>query len=206
MVDYLHHVQAIILLDGDGKRIFSKYWLSGMECRSKQKSFEEKLFKKISGRSEATANPGPSTNEESSGTDLKRILNLARPFKKESTSPNENGEVLLFEDHLVVYRSEEDTSLFLVGSSEENEVVLLQVLTSFWDALNQLLRNNCEKKTLLENFELLILVADEMIDDGIILEINPQNIFNEVSPHATLDSETPLNALNTMAKLVKQNL
>ena len=58
----------------------------------------------------------------------------------------------------------------------------------------------------MENYELLILITDEMIDDGIILETNSQNVYNEVSPHASADTDTPLTALNTMAKIVKQNL
>jgi|UniRef100_A0A7S4C885 hypothetical protein len=207
MGDYLHRVEAILLLDSEGQRIFCKYYMPGYESRAKQKAFEDKLYRKVSGRVEPTARDPPSPKESESGTtDLKRILSLTRSYKKESSSAGEAGDILLFENHTVVFRYDEDGYLFVVGGSEENEVVLYQVMTCFWESLGQLLRNNCEKKVLLENFELLILIADEMIDDGIILETNPQSIFNEVSPHASGDNDTPLSALNTMAKIVKQNL
>ena len=61
-------------------------------------------------------------------------------------------------------------------------------------------------QAILENFELLILACDEMVDDGIILEISAQAVFNQVAPHASTGGESPLSALHSMAKVVKQNL
>ena len=50
MGDYLHRVEAILLLDSEGQRIFCKYYMPGYESRAKQKAFEDKLYRKVSGR------------------------------------------------------------------------------------------------------------------------------------------------------------
>ena len=55
---------------------------------------------------------------------------------------------MLFENQTIVYRYDEDGYLFVVGGAEENEVVLHQVMTCWYDALEQLVKNNCEKKVL----------------------------------------------------------
>ncbi len=43
-----------------------------------------------------------------------------------------------------------------------------------------MLRGKVEKQTILENLELILLTLDELVDDGIILEIDPLNIANRV--------------------------
>ena len=44
-----------------------------------------------------------------------------------------------------------------------------------------LLRNSTDRRTLLENYDLLSLCIDEIIDDGIVLETDPVTIAGRVS-------------------------
>ena len=44
--------------------------------------------------------------------------------------------------------------------------MLLSALNSFSDAANLLLRNQLEKRSVLENLDLVLLCLDETIDDG----------------------------------------
>eukprot|EP00906_Rhabdomonas_costata_P022974 RCo033084 len=208
MADYLHRVDGIVMLDADGKRLFAKYWGAGpLDNRSKQAAFEKTLFSKTSAKRSSPAG-GDKAEQPEKSSDLKTLISLTRSAEKEPSpsGSGEAGDILLMENHTVLYRFDEEVYYYVIGGAEENEVVLFQVLCCFYDSLGQLLKHSVEKKSLLENYELIILVCDEMIDDGIILEINPQSIFNEVSPHASLEADSPLGALQTMAKIVKQNL
>ena len=45
-------------------------------------------------------------------------------------------------------------------------------------AANLLLRNEVEKRNVLENMDLILLIMDEIIDGGIVLETDPNNIAN----------------------------
>jgi len=51
------------------------------------------------------------------------------------------------------------------------------------NALNQHLlpRNSTDKRTLIENYDLVTLAIDEICDDGIILEVDPVVIASRVS-------------------------
>lgn len=76
----------------------------------------------------------------------------------------------MFDDVVVVYRFIADLMFYVVADSEENEVILLQTLTGLCDAINLLLRGAIEKKTCLENLDLVLLSMDEAVDGGLILE------------------------------------
>jgi coatomer subunit zeta len=47
--------------------------------------------------------------------------------------------------------------------------MLHAALVAFSDALSMLLRNQVEKRALLENLDLVLLCLDETIDDGYVL-------------------------------------
>eukprot|EP00993_Chasmostoma_nieuportense_P003997 NODE_4683_length_754_cov_87.405104_g4523_i0.p1 GENE.NODE_4683_length_754_cov_87.405104_g4523_i0~~NODE_4683_length_754_cov_87.405104_g4523_i0.p1 ORF type:complete len:238 (+),score=72.57 NODE_4683_length_754_cov_87.405104_g4523_i0:70-714(+) len=214
MGDYLHRVTGFIILDHQGNRLFSKYWDPSLEPRQKQVAFEAKLFHKTSNKTAQADSPIERTSvaeieqprPESRGADLKRFLNLTRGLQKEGSGCSESGDILMLDGRAIVFRYTEEVYMYVMGAMEENEVVLFQVLNCFYEALAQLLKNNLEKKTLLENYELMILTTDEIIDDGIILETNPQNVHTEVSPHMCGETDSPMGALHSMAKILKQNL
>lgn len=58
--------------------------------------------------------------------------------------------------------------------------VCLFCFPNCWQAVSGLLRGKVEKQTILENLELILLTLDELVDDGIILEIDPLAIANRV--------------------------
>mmetsp|Transcript_11031 Transcript_11031/g.30929 ORF Transcript_11031/g.30929 Transcript_11031/m.30929 type:complete len:175 (+) Transcript_11031:95-619(+) len=107
-----------------------------------------------------------------------------------SKTRRQNGEVLMLEKLIVVYREVADTRLFLVGSAMENEIMLHTVLTTYYDAMAELLSYNVNKVTILENFDYALLVLDELVDGGIILECDASNIVSRVSMQG-VDDETP---------------
>lgn len=150
----LYSVKAVLLLDSEGKRIFTKYYQPPWENNndhhdianysiSEQKNFEKGLFGK--------------TNKQ-------------------------NGDVLIYDSKVVVYKQNLDLSLYIVASSiDENEAMLYQVLMGLRDALEYLLKRSVDKRTALENYDLLSLAVDETIDSGIILEVDPNVIASRVS-------------------------
>lgn len=54
------------------------------------------------------------------------------------------------------------------------------VLNGLFTALNTLLRGQMEGRNMLDNLETVMLAVDELVDGGIILEIDPQLIVNRV--------------------------
>lgn len=155
----LYSIQAILILDGQGERVFSKYYApphghsSTFENLKKQRSFEKELFGKT--------------------------------HKLDS-------EILLFEDHLVLYKEYIDVTLYLIGSLEENEIVLQQVFSAFKGSLDLILNSGIDKKNIQENYDMVVLAIDEIVDNGIILETDPSTIAARVSKPPKNDTQLSL--------------
>ncbi|XP_052449971.1 coatomer subunit zeta-1-like isoform X2 [Carassius gibelio] len=79
-----------------------------------------------------------------------------------------DSEIALLEGLTVVYKSNIDLYFYVIGSSHENELMLMSVLNCLFDSLSQMLRKNVEKRALLENMEGLFLAVDEIVDGGIL--------------------------------------
>jgi len=67
-----------------------------------------------------------------------------------------------------------------------------EVLQGFFDAVALLLRSNVEKRTALENLDLILLCLDEIVDGGIILETEPSLIAGKVVTHGADGGGAPL--------------
>ncbi|KAG1437185.1 hypothetical protein G6F56_013228 [Rhizopus delemar] len=91
------------------------------------------------------------------------------------------GEIILYDNQIVLYRSNIDIFFYVVGSLEENELILLSMLNAFYDAVSTLLRYQVEKRSVMDNLDLVILCLDETVDEGIILETDSNAIVSRVS-------------------------
>eukprot|EP01101_Sappina_pedata_P009027 TRINITY_DN5134_c0_g1_i1.p1 TRINITY_DN5134_c0_g1~~TRINITY_DN5134_c0_g1_i1.p1 ORF type:complete len:184 (+),score=69.72 TRINITY_DN5134_c0_g1_i1:31-552(+) len=99
-----------------------------------------------------------------------------------------NSEIILFDNNVVVYRSSGDVFFYVIGSYDENELLLSSILNIFYDVLSILLRNQLDKRTVLENLDFVLLSIDELVDGGIILETEPEVIASRVSMRSTDDT------------------
>jgi len=55
------------------------------------------------------------------------------------------------------------------------------VLDCLFNAVTQILRKNVDKKALFDNLEVIMLALDEMIDGGMIMECDPQQVVSRVA-------------------------
>lgn len=116
----------------------------------------------------------------------------------------QNADVIIYDNHVVVYKQVADVILYIVARSlNENEAMLYQVIVGLRDALDILLAHNIDKRTILENFDLIALAIDETIDSGIILEVDPVVIAARTSKAPT--SEPTFNNIELNEQGVSQN-
>ncbi|XP_046380493.1 coatomer subunit zeta-1-like isoform X1 [Haliotis rufescens] len=92
-----------------------------------------------------------------------------------------NAEIIMFEGLTCVYKSNVDLFFYVVGSTQENELILASVLNALYDAVSQILRKNVEKRALLENLDAVYLAVDEICDGGIVLEADSNAIVQKVA-------------------------
>jgi hypothetical protein len=77
------------------------------------------------------------------------------------------GDIHPLPPHLILTKTSTDLHFILVGPlSTSNELMLQLTLNAFHDAVSLLLRGQIEKRNVLEGLDLILLAADETIDDG----------------------------------------
>ncbi|XP_068386345.1 coatomer subunit zeta-2 isoform X1 [Eschrichtius robustus] len=157
----LYTIKAVFILDNDGHRLLAKYYDDTFPSMKEQMAFEKNVFNKTS---------------------------------------RTDSEIAFFGGMTIVYKSSIDLFLYVVGSSYENELMLMSVLTCLFESLNHVLRQgpgfswpwggsravsafrkNVEKRWLLENMDGAFLVLDEIVDGGVILESDPQQVIQKVN-------------------------
>jgi len=112
-----------------------------------------------------------------------------------------NAEIIMLEGLTCVYRSNVDLFFYVIGSVQENELILVSVLNCLYDSVSQMLRKNVEKKALLENLDAVFLAVDEICDSGIILEADPNAVCARGGYRANED--IPLGE-QTVAQVINQ--
>jgi len=178
----LYSVNAFLILDSEGQRVLAKYY------RPKSHPFGE----------------------------AKGLLTLKeqRAFEKGlwQKTKKSGGDIILYDAHLAVYKHSLDLIFYFIAGSTENELMLSSALQSLTDAMGMLLRNQLEKRGVLENLDLVVLCLDETIDDGIIVDTDATAIASRVSrPKAdtteiVLNEQTLMNAYNTVKEKMQQRM
>ncbi|DAZ94786.1 TPA: hypothetical protein N0F65_002399 [Lagenidium giganteum] len=115
-------------------------------------------------------------------------------MKTKNSNPRLEAEVILIENIVSVYRCGSDTTMHVVGSASENEIILLNVLDAAFEAVSSLLKGRMDRHVMLDNIELVLLTLDEVVDGGVILEIDTPSIANRVLMRG-IDNEVPISEL-----------
>ncbi|XP_071101453.1 coatomer subunit zeta-1-like isoform X1 [Haliotis cracherodii] len=120
-----------------------------------------------------------------------------------------NAEIIMFEGLTCVYKSNVDLFFYVVGSTQENELILASVLNALYDAVSQILRKNVEKRALLENLDAVYLAVDEICDGGIVLEADSNAIVQKVAIRTDdipLGEQTVAQVLQSAKEQIKWSL
>lgn len=114
-------------------------------------------------------------------TELQATFETTLFKKTKHHSPKIEAQVCTFDKHTSVFKlCGGDVTFFVVGSAEENELILAHVLDGLVDAVTSLLKFQPEKRLILQNVELVLLSIDELVDGGIIFETDPAAIESRV--------------------------
>lgn len=163
-------------------------------------------------------------------------LKAQKAFEKgliEKTA-KQTGDIILYDNRIVLYKLESDIMIYVVGSLEENEILLYNTVLAIRDSLHLVFKYICllppltrpvsmqnprlnshrqsvDKRTIIENYDLVSLAIDEIVDDGIILETDPTIIVQRVSRAPAQDVpigriDLSEQGVNNLAQLGKSKL
>lgn len=100
----------------------------------------------------------------------------------------QNADIILFDNHTVLYKEYSDFVVYIIGDLEQNEVMLYNVLQGLTGAFEIILDSQLDKTSLLESYDMVVIAIDETIDDGIILETDSAAIAARVTNPPTEDA------------------
>lgn len=181
----LTKIDSVGVLDVEGHRAFVKYYLRGASATTVEQlgSFEkQRAFEKT-------------------------ILASARDAQRSQGSLDAT-DVLVIDGSTVVYQFGGDVLFFVSGNTNQNELVLSSVLSTLVETLRRSLESHdLNLRLLLENYDALLLSVDELLDNGIILEMNPLFIEEQIRPYITdTGADTTMQTLNSLNRYVRENL
>ncbi|KAG2178788.1 hypothetical protein INT43_001634 [Umbelopsis isabellina] len=190
----LYAIKAVVLLDAEGNRVLSKYYGKDYASTKDQKAFEKGLFDKTK-RAQAIMRVHPPYDVHALEIlEARQYVFLHLTVRQLGyISESENGsEVIMYDNQIVLYRSNIDIFFYVVASADENELMISSMLNAFYDAVSTLLRHQVEKRSILDNLDLVVLCLDETVDDGIILETDSNAIVGRVSKPRLDVNDIPL--------------
>ena len=91
------------------------------------------------------------------------------------------NDVMTVEQYVAVFRIYTDMTIYILGSKDDNELILSNVLDTIHDCFDKLFKHNIERKSMIDNMTAVILVIDETIDQGIIMSTDQQTILKRIN-------------------------
>ncbi|PWN53686.1 snare-like protein [Violaceomyces palustris] len=198
----LYTTTAVLVLDSDGNRIIAKYYQPPHASNF--------LSSSTPAQQAALLNSTPQLISKNPFSTFKE----QRAFEKSifEKTRRATGDIILYDSHLVLFKSSLDVIFYVVAPSAENELMLSGLLSAFYDATSMLVRHQVEKRAILENLDLVTLALDETVDDGIILETDSTTIASRVSrprPDVTeiqINEQTIMSAYSSLKERVAQRI
>ena len=90
----------------------------------------------------------------------------------------DEADIVIFDGLITVFRGGKDVFLFVTGDQDENEIILVDVLNALHSALSSLMP--VDRRSMMDKLDVVLLALDELVDGGVILEIEPSAIVNRV--------------------------
>eukprot|EP01028_Stygiella_incarcerata_P013197 TRINITY_DN81617_c0_g1_i1.p1 TRINITY_DN81617_c0_g1~~TRINITY_DN81617_c0_g1_i1.p1 ORF type:complete len:178 (-),score=60.27 TRINITY_DN81617_c0_g1_i1:123-656(-) len=125
--------------------------------------------------------------------------------KRRSTSRTE-AEIMILDSWTVVYRTENDIAIFVIGMNEDDALLISAALDALHDALVGLFVEFVDKKTLLEQYEAVVVAVDEVIDNGVILEVDDASICSRVVLKSEESDSEPVESFSQAFKQAKEQI
>ncbi|TNN16208.1 Coatomer subunit zeta-1 [Schistosoma japonicum] len=122
---------------------------------------------------------------------------------------NAPAEITLLDGATCVYRNVGDLYFYVIGDAKENELLLVSALQCLYDSISQALKRSVEKKTLLDNLDLIFLIVDELCHNGILLESDATALVSRVGARTDdipLGEQTVAQAIQNAKEQIRLSL
>ena len=102
-----------------------------------------------------------------------------------------SAEIFTFQQFTVIFKVINHLQIFLIHDEEENSVLMESVIDCLYDVMKMLTNDPYEGKNIFTHLEDLILAVDEIIDEGLIVTIDPKLVFERVKMKDGSETNSP---------------
>ena len=90
------------------------------------------------------------------------------------------------ENYVAIFRCYVDMSIYILGEKDDNEIILAMVLDTVHECFDKVFKHSIERKSLINNMTAVILVIDELIDQGILMATDSATILKRINIKGSL--------------------
>ena len=96
------------------------------------------------------------------------------------------NDIMTVENYVAIFRCYVDMSIYILGEKDDNEIILAMVLDTVHECFDKVFKHSIERKSLINNMTAVILVIDELIDQGIVMATDSQTILKRINIKGSL--------------------
>ena len=104
---------------------------------------------------------------------------LSRVTEKYSVNKNEL-DIFNFENYNILCRIDKEIAIFIGQDENENELLLEQFFKMFETQLFNFVGENLSREKILNHYNEIILLIDEMITGGVVINLDENSIYNRI--------------------------
>ena len=94
------------------------------------------------------------------------------------------NDIMTLDNYVAIFRCYSDMTIFIIGHGEDNELILGQLLDCIHECFDRIFRKGIERRSLIENMSGVILVIDELLDQGVIMHLDAPTILARIDTHS----------------------
>lgn len=87
-------------------------------------------------------------------------------FNKTHRRSDTNTDIIMLDGLTCVYKQNVDVYFYVMGSCNENELLLVNVLNCLFDSISMILKKDVVAVSVLNNLDIIMLAFDEICDGG----------------------------------------
>jgi coatomer subunit zeta len=106
---------------------------------------------------------------------------LYQKSNKLAYSRTTDPEILNIEKYVGVFRFYLDLSIYIIGNSNDNELVYATALDTIHNCLEPVFKEGIERKHIMDNMSSFLIIIDELIDNGVITTLSTEDILSQVA-------------------------
>jgi hypothetical protein len=88
-------------------------------------------------------------------------------------------DIFSINDYNIICKINKEIAIFIGADENDNECIIANVLEVFEECLESITKSS-SKKSIMENYQRIALIIDEMVDEGIMINTDSESIENKI--------------------------